>query len=130
MSKYVNLKDVKDIRLDKKFTARVFRRVVKGAERAENAIAKLSPSGANHRAHKYSETWKVYSNKPTLTAIVYNKENYRLTHLLENGHLIVTSKTHLTWVAPRPHISVGFDATKGAFVKDMEKIDVDIDIVT
>lgn len=130
MSKYVNLKDVQDIRLKKGFTTKVFKTIIKGAERTEREIAKLSPSGDNHRAHKYSETWKVYGNKQTLSAIVYNKDNYRLTHLLENGHLNINSKNKLIWVPPQPHISVGFDNTKGKFEKDMEDIDVDIDIIT
>lgn len=127
MSKYIRLKDFTAIELDPKFLTKVNRTLEKGANRCKRAIVRKSPVGKNHRAHKYSQTWDVYTNEKTLTATIYNKENYRLTHLLENGHFIVTQKRKLIWVAPRPHIAPAFDETKDKLIQDMEKIDIDVE---
>lgn len=81
-----------------------------------------TPKGKNHRPHKYYETWH-YTMKPKKhEAIVYNKENYRLTHLLENGHFIVNRKDgRLGWAAPQPHIQPAFDKIAPKFIEAMEK---------
>lgn len=47
-------------------------------------LKKTSPK----RTGKYAKSWRVKIVKERLGtyAIVYNKDHYRLTHLLENGH--------------------------------------------
>lgn len=81
-----------------------------------------SPIGKNNRPHKYYETWHYVMKPKKHEAIVYNKENYRLTHLLENGHFIVNRKDgRLGWAAPQPHIQPAFDKIAPKFIEAMEK---------
>lgn len=63
------------------------------AERTRQDVKNFSPYQAkNVRGHMhYALTWeKTWQGK--LHVVIHNKENYRLTHLLENGHFIVNKK--------------------------------------
>lgn len=52
--------------------------------------------------------------------IVYNKEHYRLTHLLEHGHVVRNcKKTKRT--APKEHIGNNFKLQKTKFINEMNK---------
>lgn len=85
-----------------------------------------------HRKNKeYSSTWRNKTEKiGTVTeTVVYNKSNGSLTHLLENGHLIVNKHGSVGWAAPHPHISKVFDDIKDDFVRAIEtKTQINIDI--
>lgn len=129
MGKYIVLNNFKGFELDDKTRKQIFDAVSKAGERTEKEIKSQSPKGDNHRANKYSDTWSTYKNKDTLSAIVKNEKNYRLTHLLEYGHLIVNKKGGVGWAAPKPHISSAFDATKDAFFEDMKDVDIEIKVI-
>ena len=66
-------------------------------EISKEAVQKLkntSPKNSHHR-RKYAEGWttKTQRNRSGITDIVvWNKTNYQLTHLLENGHVIRNKK--------------------------------------
>lgn len=55
------------------------------------------------RTGAYSRSWSVQNTKTRLgvTAEVHNKEKYRLTHLLEYGHIAKNGRR----VGARPHIA-------------------------
>lgn len=55
---------------------------------AKESAAKLrstSPRRPNHG--EYAKSWRMKTNNDG-SVVVYNKDHYRLTHLLENGHVI------------------------------------------
>ena len=56
----------------------------------------------------YKKGWrmkKAFEDNASIRIIVYNKKHYRLTHLLEKGHLIVShGKPTGKRTAPHPHI--------------------------
>lgn len=82
----------------------------------------MSPKGKNHRAKKYAETWESLYDSKELEAVVWNRYNYRLTHLLEHGHLNVNVKGGIGWVAPRPHIRQAYAPVEQYFEERMKKI--------
>lgn len=68
----------------------------------------------------YARNWYVQtknSRKNGKEFIVRNKDTYRLTHLLENGHLIVNKKGGIGWSAPRPHIRPAYNKA----IQDIDK---------
>ena len=76
---------------------------------AKEAVQKLkntSPKQAKHR-RKYAEGWALKREK-TSTGVpevtVYNKTNYQLTHLLENGHIISNGRGEYGRTRPIKHI--------------------------
>lgn len=73
------------------------------------------------RRGKYKKSWRVKKTKDTFS--VYEKtigspKEYRLTHLLENGHTLRNGKT----VKGQPHIKPAADKINVEYVKDIEKI--------
>lgn len=57
---------------------------------AAKRLKETSPRGNTGRAKPYASTWKVKKMKNG-TVYVHNDKNYRLTHLLEKGHVIRTA---------------------------------------
>lgn len=58
-------------------------------EVSKEAVSKLKNTSPN-RFGKYARGWAVKREKIArgTSAVVYNKTNWQLTHLLENGHVI------------------------------------------
>lgn len=59
---------------------------------------------------------------------VWNKTNWQLTHLLENGHFITNKTSGIAWSAPRPHIKPAFDRVEPQFIRAMRKVEIDTKI--
>lgn len=83
----------------------------------------------------YADSWTFEAKKDKkdeFVGTVYNKDHYRLTHLLEKGHIVrnqygrTKSKGRLRRVAPRPHIAPEFEAIKNTFIERMENAKVKI----
>lgn len=87
-SVYIQMKEIMD-----EYSEEVENVTVDAMEQtAKEAAAKLrstSPrqSGGKHPG-RYARGWAV-KRLSKLTAVVYNRTDYQLTHLLENGHAIV-----------------------------------------
>ena len=60
------------------------------AKETVQRLKNTSPRGNPH-LKRYAEGWKV-SKKDRADLVVHNATNYQLTHLLENGHVIVNKK--------------------------------------
>lgn len=56
-----------------------------------NKLKSSSPKNAKHHYRKYAEGWARKKDKG-LGYTVYNRTNWQLTHLLENGHVIRNAK--------------------------------------
>lgn len=66
-------------------------------------LKKTSPKNKNGSKRGYAKTWKFNYEQNRLgsfVATIYNDKNYRLTHLLENGHYSRNGK----WVNGVKHI--------------------------
>lgn len=80
----------------------------------------------SNKWNNYSKGWEVKKKREgrkghyTYYYVVWNKTHYRLTHLLENGHLIVNKKGSVGWSSARPHIKPVFDVVKNK-VEDIVK---------
>ena len=74
---------------------------------SKEAVRELKGSSPK-RTGEYAKSWAAkkarLTNKWAYQKTVYNKEHYRLTHLLEKGHRVVGAKNGRTWVDARPHI--------------------------
>lgn len=64
-------------------------------------------------------TYKLEKEKDNYIGVVYNQDHYRLTHLLEKGHLIKNKYGSYGYTAPREHIKPAFNSVKGKFENDM-----------
>lgn len=73
----------------------------------------------------YANSWTVNEKdaKPFNVYTVYTDE-YRLTHLLENGHLIVNKKGGVGWSAPRPHVKESAQKEIESFKREVSHIKV------
>lgn len=71
---------------------------------ARDELKKTSPRSGKKRKNPYYRGWSVRvkkSGKYKYTKVVWNRTNYQLTHLLENGHL---KRNGTGWVPPQVHI--------------------------
>ena len=63
-------------------------------EVAKEDVTKLKNTKNTYtvRSGDYNKSWtyKAETKQGTITCIVHNKDHYRLTHLLENGHKVIS----------------------------------------
>lgn len=105
----------------------------KYGKKAVNMLGDKSPkSGRKGRKTPYWKGWTPRHTRTTYSerVTVWNKTNWQLTHLLENGHFITNRKSGLAWVSPIPHIRPVFRTVRPQFVKAMEKAKVDFELIT
>lgn len=93
------------------------------AKEAKQKLRNTSPKSAAH-TRKYAEGWAVKRTKtgtgiPEVT--VYNKTNYQLTHLLENGHVIKNAKGTYGRTRPIKHIAPVNDWACDELPKEIER---------
>lgn len=133
--KSINIEKFKD------FKAKIdYEKIIeKYSDQSVDILHKDSPkSNRPNRKTPYSEGWEVKVNvyKHGARHIVWNKTNWQLTHLLENGHFITNhnadgvNKYHtkgwgrIYWSAPRPHIKPTYRKVRPKFIKAMKKAEV------
>ena len=78
--------------------------VDKASKEAVRELKSSSPKRNGAYARSWTSKKKKLVNKYAYEKTVYNKDHYRLTHLLEKGHKVVGAKNGRTWVDARPHI--------------------------
>lgn len=94
------------------------------SEKCESILKDNSPKG--ERTHdKYADGWITEKDKKH-TYKIWNKTNYQLTHLLENGHIIANKIGGVGWASPVPHIEKSYQQIKQPFISAMEKVDLKI----
>ncbi len=71
----------------------------------------------------YAKSWTLKRDARTKTVTVYNKDHYRLTHLLENGYMKKNQFGSYGRQAPQKHIG---PAEKEAVEELMKKIEEDL----
>ena len=120
-----NTKSLKDFR---KFEAKIeYESIIdKYAEKCKELVVMRSPV----RRGKYKKGWTVEATKKgqTYKAVVRNVTDYQLTHLLENGHLIVNKINGVGYSAPRPHIKVAYYSIKNQFIREINSVDIETKI--
>lgn len=93
-------------------------------------LVRSSPRG-RRRNKTYAQGWEFKVDKKTKDNYggkVWNATNYQLTHLLENGHLIVNKIGGVGWASPQPHIDEAYQRIKYPFLKAMEQVEIKVDI--
>lgn len=91
---------VEDIEEDVKDT------VTEVAKEAKQELIQTSPRSGIARDTKYYKGWAIRNGGRTrkrkyYSKVIWNKTNYQLTHLLENGH---HKRDGTGWVEAKPHI--------------------------
>lgn len=100
------------------------------AEKCRQRVKSFSPDGSRTNK-KYKDGWtllKGRKDRDQYYVEVWNETNWQLTHLLENGHLIVNKKGGVGWASAKPHIQKALDSVKQGFINQMERAEVEIDI--
>jgi len=72
---------------------------------------------------EYNKDWKVSTTKRSKykTATIHNKSHYQLTHLLERGHAITSSKGGRSKTKAYPHILQAAENAEEKFMAELEK---------
>lgn len=100
------------------------------AEKAKGELFAVSPkSGRPNRATPYSTGWMV-TEKPYgrdgTKETVWNRTNWQLTHLLENGHWISNSAhPRISWSPAQKHIKPTYKKIKPQFISAMKEVEID-----
>ena len=92
----------------------------------EGTQALKNESNTYHiRTGKYNKGWrfKIEKKYGNIEATIYNATNYQLTHLLENGHRIITRNGLVKGnVKAYPHITPESEKLSSKYERDIEKI--------
>lgn len=93
---------------------------------AKEAVQKLKNTSPKSEPHnrRYAEGWaqkKEHEGAGVQTVIVYNRTNPQLTHLLENGHMIVNQHGTYGRTQAIKHIEPVEEWSKSAFPDNFEK---------
>ena len=90
---------------------------------AKKELVQTSPRSGVARGTKYYKGWAVKNGGRTrkgryYSKVLWNKTNYQLTHLLENGH---HTRDGTGWVEAQPHIEKVQEKYGAKFVDLLEK---------
>ena len=120
-SKYQKLEDFKALHVEFTDLADVIQK------RAETCRADIESNARSKGWGPYAESWRVSFKKGKTPKAVVHSEQYQLTHLLENGHLIVNKKEGTGWSPPIKHISTAYNQNKQEFINEMKNIGLKIE---
>lgn len=99
------------------------------AKRCANHLTATSPEGLR-TGRKYKYGWTIRKGKQTNNETfieVWNKTDWQLTWLLENGHIIANKKGGVGWASAKPHIQMAIDYVRPQFISEMEQAEIEID---
>lgn len=124
--KTVDIEKVKDVdvRID-------FEKIIKKySDMSVTRLKQKSPDSGRNRPTPYKEGWEVKDNvyRHGVRHIVWNRTNWQLTHLLENGHFITTKINGVGWASSQPHILPVFRQIEPKFIRAMRKAKTTIKI--
>lgn len=74
------------------------------AKETADELRRISPKGKGARGGAYARSWTVKQDKRNHHYIVHNKDHYRLTHLLEYGHVVKNQYGTYDRTNAYPHI--------------------------
>lgn len=83
---------------------------------SDEAVQKLKATSPKRKG-KYARSWKV--TRKGMDAVIHNSE-YRLTHLLENGHMIVNQYGTYGRKSATPHIKPVEQWANDELVREIE----------
>jgi len=128
--KTAKLDNVSDIKVTIQYKKIVREYSKKATNRLKTHPAVSPSSGRPNRATPYWAGWEVSekARKGSLRDTVWNRTNWQLTHLLENGHFI-TNHNALAWSPPKKHIKPTFEEVKPQFIKAMKNVKIDAELV-
>lgn len=127
----INLKDFKGIKVDIKCD----KTIQEYAKKTKRTLMQPGVSPRSNRKNRKKPYWKGWDIKlyeerqgKVYRAIVWNKTNYQLTHLLENGHIIISQgRTTAAYSAPRPHIKPTFERIEPKFLRAMRDVKIEFE---
>ena len=102
----------------------------KYADKTKAILEAKSPhSDRPNRATPYRTGWttEVRPRDGEYSVTVWNRTNWQLTHLLENGHFITNSPKAIYWSPPIKHIKPSYDYIKDDYIHAMENAEVSAD---
>lgn len=92
---------------------------MKIAKETAQDLRATSPKGTPHK-RKYAEGWAA-KKVDKLGAVVYNKTNYQLTHLLNNGHVIANGSGTYGRTKGDNHIGKAEERAVRKLIDEVEK---------
>ncbi len=128
--KTANLESINGIKITIDYE-KIVRKYAKKAQDKLKQHPSVSPSsGRPNRVTPYWAGWDVSekARKGSLRDTVWNRTNWQLTHLLENGHFI-TNGGALRWSPPHKHIRPTFTEIKPQYVRAMKKVKINADFI-
>ena len=99
------------------------------AGKTRDILTSISPkSGRAGRSTPYSAGWDILHENLSkgYKETVWNRTNWQLTHLLENGHFI-TNQGALSYSAPRKHIKPAYNRIRDPYIRAMKKVEIKAD---
>lgn len=126
--KRINIENFNGITVDPNFKEIM----EKWSKKTEQILQTTSPhSDRPNRATPYRTGWTYepysQSQKNHYGYQIWNKTNWQLTHLLENGHWITNHNKGLAWSAPRKHIRPAFNRIRNPYLREMRKAKLNAD---
>ena len=95
-------------------------------EKCVNILKNTSPV----KTGDYAKTWTIDEKKDVYQRYYYctiwNDKNYRLTHLLENGHIIANKRGGVGWASAHKHIGKAYRQIRNPLIRAVEKAKVNI----
>ena len=89
------------------------------SKEAVNKLKASSPKGKGKKSGRYAKGWS--TKKVDNTTVVYNRTDYQLTHLLENGHDIVRNGKKVGHFSGIKHIKPVEEEVQERMVEEVEK---------
>lgn len=122
MAKDIKLEDFKGFKVDINFDEIAKKNADELAKKINQNIQSEGWTGT------YANSWDVVERKYSKdTSYIVRSKVYQLSHLLENGHMIVNKKSGVGWSAPRPHIMPAYRVQRDQFLREVDNIDVKLE---
>jgi len=104
------------------YTADIQKGMKAVAKQNAKDLRKSLKSSSPRRSGEYAKEWAIKNTMNSYYAYedtVHNKKHYRLTHLLENGHIHFRTRRK---VKPEKHIAKAFEKVYKKYIKDIENL--------